>query len=123
MSAEPEVIAGLRVLALPAEGPIIAGERDATDLIGEAFSGQAGLVAIPLARLSPDFLALSTRLAGDVLQKFVTYGLRVAILGDVSRAVEASDSLRDFVRESNRGQWVWFLNDLEALRIRLDSEG
>ena len=38
------------------------------------------------ARLSPDFLRLSTGLAGDVLQKFVNYGLRVAIVGDVSAA-------------------------------------
>ena len=40
-------------------------------------------------------------------------------MGDVSAAVAASDPLRDFVRESNRGATVWFVDDLAALEARL----
>jgi hypothetical protein len=123
MAADLQVLGGTRLLAFPADGPIIAAERDAADLIGEAFSARATMVAIPLARLSPDFLVLSTRLAGHVLQKFINYDIRVAILGDISAAVAASDALRDFVRESNRGQWVWFVPDLVALKVKLDGGG
>ena len=76
-------------------------------------------MAIPAARLSPDFLRLSTGLAGEVLQKFVNYGLRVAIVGDVSAAAAASAPLRDFIGESNRGGHVWFVPDLAALEAKI----
>lgn len=112
-------IAGIRLLAFPPEGPVLASERDAADFIGEAFSARAGMVALPLSRLPSDFLVLSNTLAGHVLQKFVNYGIRVALVGDIAAAAEASTALRDFVRESNRGQWVWFVDSLEALEARL----
>ncbi|MDB5430785.1 MAG: alpha/beta hydrolase [Caulobacter sp.] len=119
MTGAIQTVGGVRLLVFPPHGPVAAGELDATDLIGEAFGADAGMVAIPLSRLSPDFLVLSTRIAGLILQKFINYGIRVAILGDITAAVDASDALRDFVRESNRGQWVWFAPDLAALEARL----
>lgn len=79
----------------------------------------AELVVVPTARLSADFLRLSTGLAGEVLQKFVNYRLTPVILGDISVAVAASDPLRDFVRESNRGRSVLFVPDRDALEERL----
>lgn len=112
--------ADVRILAIDPERPPLATDRDASDLIGEAFSAEARLVAIPVARLSPAFLDLKTRLAGEVLQKFVNYGFQVALVGDVSEAVAASDALRDFVRESNRGRSVWFVDDMAALETKLE---
>lgn len=100
-------------------GPVIAVERDLSDLIGDAFSHGATVIALPLSRLGPDFLRLSTRVAGEILQKLINYRFRVAILGDVSAATAASDALRDFVVESNRGEMVWFLPDQAALETRL----
>lgn len=101
------------------DDPPLASDRDASDIVGEAFSTGARVVAIPVACLPPAFLDLKTRFAGEVLQKFVNYGFRVAIVGDVSAAVAGSDALRDFVRESNRGRHVWFVEDLEALAAKL----
>lgn len=117
--SEIRELAGLRVLVVDAEGPPVAGERDAVDLIGEALGQGAALVALPVARLAPGFLDLKTRVAGEVLQKFVNYQRRIAIVGDVSEAVAASEALRDFVRESNRGRHVWFVADLAELEARL----
>jgi len=115
---ETTEIAGLRVLLWPENGPSLASGRDASDIIGDAFSVQAQVVVIPAVRLSPDFLRLSTGLAGEVLQKFVNYGLRAVILGDVSAAAAASGPLGDFIGESNRGRQVWFLPDLAALEAK-----
>jgi hypothetical protein len=112
-------IAGLRAYVCDANGPPIASERDATDIVGETLGPEARLVVIPLSRLAPAFLDLKTRLAGEVLQKFVNYRRQVAILGDVSEAVAGSEALRDFVRESNRGRTVWFVPDMAALEAKL----
>jgi len=98
-----------------AEGPKLDGERAATDIIGDLFGSGARVVAIPVERLGEGFLTLSTRIAGEVIQKFVNYGFQVAFVGDISEAVATSDALRDFVRESNRGRHVWFVADLAEL--------
>ena len=119
MTGAVEEIAGRRAYVCAADGPPIASERDAADILSETFSAAVGLVVIPTARLSPAFLDLKTRLAGEVLQKFVNYERQVVILGDIAEAVAASDALRDFVRESNRGRSVWFAPDLAALAVRL----
>ena len=97
---------------------MLDGERAATDIIGDAFGSCAKIVAVPVSRLGPGFLTLSTRIAGEVIQKFVNYGFQVAIIGDVSEAAAQSDALRDFIRESNRGRHVWFLADMAALEAR-----
>lgn len=102
-----------------ADGHVIARTDDAMDLIGNASYSGVGLVALPVARLHPDFFILSSLLAGDILQKFVNYRVRVAIVGDISAYVAGSDALRDFVWESNRGEHVWFVADRDELRARL----
>lgn len=123
MSAEPPPIhkslAGVAVLVCDARGPKLDGERAAIDIIGEALGAGAQVVAIPVARLGEGFLTLSTRTAGEVIQKFVNYGLQVACVGDIAGAIQASDALRDFVRESNRGRHVWFVADLAEVEARL----
>jgi hypothetical protein len=100
------------------DGPPLDGERAGTDIIGDAYGSGAKLIVVPVERLGDGFLRLSTRIAGEVIQKFVNYGYSLAIVGDVSQAVAASDALRDFIRESNRGRHVWFVEDMAALEAR-----
>lgn len=117
----PDVIeerAGVPVLICDPAGEQIVTTQDALDLIGAAFSG-AELVAVPASRLDERFFALSTRFAGEVMQKFVNYRLRLAVIGDISRHLAASSALRAFVHESNQADHVWFLPDLDALDARL----
>src|ERR1035438_10856595 len=103
---------GIRIFDCPAEGPLLGNSQDAVALIGDAFGQAAKLIVIPASRLSSDFFRLRTGMAGDMLQKFVTYGLKVAILGDIEPHISASTALRDFVTESNRGDAIWFVPSL-----------
>ena len=54
-----------------------------------------------------DFFNLRTRLAGEILQKFINYQVKIAIVGDFS--VYTSNSLKDFIYESNKGKDIFFL--------------
>ena len=104
---------------LECEGPI-ASERDATDVIGTAFTERPDWIVIPLTVLPPAFLDLKTGLAGAILQKFVNYDFRVAIVGDTSAQQAASKPLTDFIRETNKGNQIWFCASHDALAARLD---
>ncbi|HEU0182003.1 MAG TPA: DUF4180 domain-containing protein [Agromyces mariniharenae] len=110
---------GVRVLLLEAEGEPISTPDDATDLVGSAWSHQAELIAVPVERLDPKFFRLKTGLAGEITQKLVNYRLRLAVVGDISAHVGKSDALRDYVRESNRADHVWFVESEADLERRL----
>ncbi|AUG81362.1 alpha/beta hydrolase [Kitasatospora sp. MMS16-BH015] len=112
-------LADTPVLACAPDGPPIADERAATDLLGDAMGLGAEWVALPVERLPPEFFQLRTGLAGTVVQKFATYRLGLAVLGEIQSYLDTSTALRDFVFESNRGRQLWFLPDAEALHTRL----
>jgi uncharacterized protein DUF4180 len=111
---------GVKVLTFPADGPKLATDRDAVDVIAQSFDHHPDLIVIPVERLDEGFFTLSTRIAGEIVQKFVTYGLRLAIIGDITHHLEASESLRDYVRETNRGRQVWFVAGLDELDAQLE---
>ncbi|QLQ35915.1 DUF4180 domain-containing protein [Micromonospora robiginosa] len=118
MADELSERAGVTVLLCDPAGPPIATEADALELIGAAFAG-ATVVAVPAARFDPSFFTLGTRFAGEVMQKFVNYRLRLVVVGDISAHLAESGALRALVAESNRHDQVWFVPDLAALDVRL----
>ena len=111
----------LRVQYLDPDGPIVSTSNDTSDLIGNAWVDNVGLIAIPVSRLDPAFFELRSGIAGEVTQKLVNYHLRLAVVGDVSEYEAGSNAFRDWVWESNRGAHVWFVRDEAALEARLAS--
>ena len=102
-----------RIAEFRGEGVLLSNAGNARDLI--LASRGASWVALNESRGAPAFFDLRSRIAGDVLQKFVNYRMKLAILGDISRYTDQSESLRALVRESNRGRDVAFLPNLDAL--------
>jgi hypothetical protein len=89
------------------------------EMVGTAYSQRAELVVIQVERLGDEFFQLRNGIAGEVLQKFVTYHLQIAIVGDIASLSAASKALHDFVIECNRGSDVWLVRDLDELIDRL----
>lgn len=94
------------------ETVVIRTVQDAVDLLGNCrYQGADGII-LHQHQLAPDFFDLKTGLAGEILQKFSNYGMAVAIAGDFSAF--DSNSLRDFIYESNKGRQVNFVASREA---------
>lgn len=102
--------AGKRVLLFDAAGAPL----EATTLIEQGFENEAAVLAIPSSRLGEAFFDLRTGIAGEVAQKALNYGFELAIIGDISAHLAASNALRDWVREANRGTAIGFYDDLDA---------
>ena len=119
MSARSYELHGVRILECEPDETRLRSYNDAVDLIGKAFENRATLIVIPVECLDDDFFRLQTRIAGELIQKFVQYQRRLAIVGDISRHLAESSALRAFVYESNRGNEVWFLASLDELNQRL----
>ena len=110
---------GVRVLELIADGTKLQTYNDAVDLVGKTFESRATMIVIPVECLDGQFFQLKTRIAGELIQKFVQYRRHLVIVGDISGFLAESSALRAFVAESNRGKEVWFLPSREELDDRL----
>lgn len=112
-------IHGVKVLICAAESQLLARESDATHFISAAWQQNAALVAIPVARLDPGFFRLSTRLAGESVQKFVNYNIRIAVVGDFFAWTAARKPPRDFECEANRGPMKWLVAHMKEFEQQL----
>lgn len=112
-------IEGRKVFVCSSEGALLRGTQAAVDLIGQARLGGAEMVVVPVGRLDPSFFELRSGVAGEFLQKFVTYQVPIAIIGDTSAFTAGSKALRDFIRESNEHDAIWFLASFEELKSRI----
>lgn len=68
---------------------------------------------------SEEFFHLSSGIAGDILQKFINYRTKLAIVGDFSKYT--SKPLQDFIYECNNGRDLFFVDNLAQALARLQS--
>jgi hypothetical protein len=80
-------------------------------------------VVIPVDRFDASFFDLRTGVAGDIVQAFVNYQLRLVVLGTLPPAATTSSSFGAFVAETNRGTQTWFVETVEELDERLAERG
>lgn len=87
---------------------VITDAQSALDILMTA-NYEAGTKNLVINKelITEDFFILSRGLAGEVLQKYINYGGRIAIYGDYSHYT--SKPLRDFIYESNKGKDVFFV--------------
>lgn len=74
-------------------------------------------IALNKEAICDDFFILSKGLAGEILQKFVNYGIKFAIYDNFSKYT--SKPLQDFIYESNNGKDVFFVSTENEVINRL----
>lgn len=88
---------------------IITDTQSALDVLMSAkYNAGTKNIVIDKKLITEDFFILSTGLAGEILQKYINYGGRIAIYGDYSHYT--SKPLKDFIYESNNGKDVFFVS-------------
>jgi hypothetical protein len=96
----------------------ITTPQDMLDIMADIGYNDCNAIIINDKSLHNDFFILKSGLAGEILQKFSNYKMRLAIIGDFSKY--KSKSLNDFIRESNRMRTICFVDSLEEALSRLD---
>lgn len=87
---------------------VINSVQDALDLMANAdYQCNCRKIIISKKNVDEKFFDLKSGLAGAVLQKFVNYKVRLAIVGDFESY--ESKSLNDFIFESNKNKQIMFL--------------
>jgi len=93
---------------------------DILDLMAIMGSENCSSILIRKNNLTDDFFDLKTGVAGEILQKFSNYFVKAAIVGDFSSY--KSKSLQDFIRESNRGNSIFFTTSYDSALVFLSGK-
>ncbi len=107
MTIETHQLPGATIAEVITENIVIGTAADGLDLVGNLYYGGFEGVILPAHGLAPAFFELKTGLAGEILQKFSNYRMRLAIVGDWSK--HHSPSFTAFMAESNRGAHICFV--------------
>ena len=95
---------------------IIGNAEDGVQLLGDLYYQDFDKIIIYEKNITPDFFNLSTGIAGEILQKFSNYRVRLAIVGDFSKYL--GNSIKDFIYESNKVGHVNFVSSqMEAINV------
>jgi hypothetical protein len=111
------IVNGIAVVT--SESIVISNVENTLDfIVNISYNNNCNKIILNKSAISEDFFKLSTGIAGEVTQKFVTYGVKLAIIGDFSHY--ASKALHDYIFECNKGNHLFFETDEQAAIERLN---
>lgn len=89
----------------------LSTENDALDLVALSSEYDTGLLMIHYEALSEDFFKLKTKSAGNMIQKFVNYGIKVAVVLPAELILKGS--FKQMYTETNKGNHFRMYQDKE----------
>lgn len=118
MNIQTKTVDGMQIAVVRSTEKLIIDTQSALDFMSTVkYETGCSRIAINKEAIAEDFFILSTRLAGDVLQKFINYHVKFAVFGDFSKYT--SKPLGDFIYESNNGKDIFFVSSEEEAVARL----
>jgi hypothetical protein len=99
------------ITLIKATGVVFSTVQNVLDVMVTCSWNGADIIVIEVQHLIPEFFDLKTGIAGEMLQKFSNYRLKLGIVGDFSEY--KSNNLHDFIRESNSARCIVFADSVE----------
>jgi len=105
------------IAELNSKGAVIKDAQDALEFLANAGYQGARSIILYESNLTPEFFDLRTGIAGDILLKFSTYQMKLAVVGNFN--TYKSISLKAFINECNRGNQIFFVPDKDSAITRI----
>ena len=107
MNVEIIEIKNSTIAVVTSDSKVVEDTQSALDLL-MTVKYEYGTKNIVISKdlICSDFFILSSGVAGEILQKYINYGGKIAIYGDFSHYT--SKPLKDFIYESNKGKDIFF---------------
>lgn len=93
---------------------LINNAKDGLELLANLYFQEYDKIILHKKNICADFFDLKNGIAGEILQKFVNYRVRLAVIGDFSNM---GKSVSDFIYETNKGSHIVFVNTLDEALI------
>ena len=103
---------GIHLAVVSSDEKVVTSTESALDMaMTVRHETGASRIALSKTLFAEEFFILSSGMAGEILQKFITYQIKAAIWGDYSRYT--SVPLKSFIYESNQGNDFFFVASKE----------
>ena len=106
-----------KIAELVSDDLLIKTTQDALDLMVDVYYQDMGRMILHEKNVTPEFFDLQNGIAGDILQKFSNYRMRLAIVGTIEDYTKKS--VTDFIFESNKLRQINFVGSVEVALERL----
>lgn len=117
MHIKSHTINEIQIAEVSSEGFLIQHAEDGLDLLGNVYYQGFDRIVVYEKNIAPAFFDLKNGMAGEILQKFSNYRIRLVIVGDFS--LYTGKSITDFIYECNNGRQVNFLPNIETALEKL----
>lgn len=106
------------IVYIESEAILITDSQSALDLMMTVqYEKDCSRIIVDKKAINKEFFRLSSGIAGEILQKFINYHTKLAIVGDFSEYT--SKPLHDFIYECNRGNHIFFVGNLDQAAGKL----
>lgn len=100
---------GTDIAVISSDEKLIVDTQSALDLaMTVKYETGVANIVISKSAVCEEFFILSSGMAGEILQKYINYHVRIAIYGDYTQYT--SKPLKDFIYESNKGKDFFCVN-------------
>lgn len=117
MQIETHTIGDVKVAEIISSDIVIETAEDGLALLGDVYYQGYDRIIIYQKNITPDFFNLRTGIAGEILQKFSNYRVRLVVVGDFAQY--PGKSIQDFIFESNKSGHVNFVSSTSEALNRL----
>jgi hypothetical protein len=115
MNIKTHIVNDKKIAEVNAESIVIHTVEDGLNILGNLYYSDFDRIIIHDKNITAAFYDLKTGMAGEILQKFSNYRVRLVIIGDFDKY--QSNSIKAFIFESNKSKQVNFVGSLtEALQ-------
>ena len=111
MEIKPHKIGDIEIAEIISEDIVIGNVEEALELLGNLYYQGFDNIIVHEKNITTAFFDLKNKMAGEILQKFSNYRVRLLIVGDASKFT--SESLKAFIYESNRGRHVNLVSSID----------
>ena len=101
MNYQIREIEGKKYIELISTTEPLSTENDALDLIALCWEHEANALMIHYATFSEDFFKLKTKVAGNIIQKFINYGIKAATI--IPQETIQKGRFKEMAMETNKG--------------------
>ena len=110
MDIIPHFVNNTKIAEVISDDILINSIEEGFNLMINLYYQEYDHIIIHKKNITPDFFDLKNKMAGEILQKFSNYKVRLTIIGDFN--VLKSKSLQDFIYECNKSNHVNFVESM-----------
>lgn len=120
MQIKIHTINNSKIAEIISDTVFISTTEDGLNLVGNLYYQNFDAVIVQENHITPNFFDLKNGMAGELLQKFSNYRVRLAIVGNF--AMYLSKAVKEFIYESNQRKQINFVNSTEEALNVLSNE-